>query len=892
MADEKDDIVFNAVLNMDDFNERGFSSALKGIEATAKGAAAEVDRIGQAAKGIDTSVSINATVDDSDLRTAKGLHDEINTNTSTTTNVEDSELDDVKSKLDDIRALATIDIVFQVAEGLGGLQELPILSSILEVDEAMARLEGTTGRMIPDAEHLINDLYVNAWGESRSAIADVVTEAGNLAIANEDIEQAITTAFQVADTQIGDTTEVLRTMDSLVKNDLANSFQEAGDLIVAGLQNGANRGEDLLDTFNEYGSTFAELEISGQGALALINSGLEAGIDNSDRIADAIRETGIRLREIGTDENIAGAFSRLDELSSVDLSASFDAYNAGEISGDEFFNGFFQALSEASASNPEEASTIAATLVGTISEDFGTEAVSQLSTTWDSTMGTLEGRAATASDTINNTLGTSLTGLGRTIEQELVTTAEDIIDIDALTEKVKTAAQTIGSELRAGATLGEALEVGLELGEGTFTRLESVIGNIGLVIMQALAGALDLLGQGEAAEQLRQSIEGAAGGQLAFDLKLADDGAGVQEAVRNALSRGVDSAAVGEAAITAVNESLARGDFEGAQAIVDAITQAAGEGTSQVSADVATTVNSIFAGVANDYGRGLLQEALGDVPPELATYTQLLNAIETVIPQLEASGGFLGNDTLKADQLQAVMDEIRTMGEIGEVDTTNLQGLIDTATLAGDTVNTAIDETIMSAPEAGTALSEQMGAPGKEAFEEVGTAAGNTTNDIVLFADTTKTKLEESKVAFADWSATSIEQVNLLAERLVYAEGVLAGLTTDLGTASGATSTGEGGGETATTDAPAAEGGTRRGTFLVGERGPEIVTTDERVAVLNNRSTRSMFAFLDAMTKGRLFGGGNPVNRNNTINQTNYIQSQAQGVNLAQRNADIVRTGI
>ncbi len=881
---DRDDIVFEAVLDKSGFNARSLVGDLDNIEAAGKDAVSEMNRLGAAINDIDGSVSVTTSVDDSDLRAAKGIHDELNTNTSMKAQADGSELDAIESRLNDIRALATIDVVLQVGGALGGATELPIVGSIIAADEALARLEGTTGRMIPGAEELIVDLYTNAWGESRAAIAEVVTEAGNLAIANGDIESAVQTAFQVADTQIGDTTEVLRAMDTLVKNQLAPNFQAAGDLIVAGLQNGANRGEDLLDTFNEYGSTFAELEISGQGALALINSGLEAGIDNSDRVADAIRETGIRLREIGEDENIANAFSRLDELSSVDLSASFDAYNAGEISGDEFFNGFFQSLSEASASNPEEASVIAATLVGTISEDFGTEAVSQLSTTWDETMGTLEGRAQTASDTINNTLSTSITGLGRTIEQELVTTAEDIIDIDALTEKVKTAAQTIGSELRSGATLGEALEIGLELGEGTFTKLESVIGNLGLVIMQAIAGALDLLGQGDAAEQLRESIAGAAGGQLAFDLKLADDGESVSQAVSNALSRGVESADIGEAAVTAVNERLARGDFAGAQAIVDAISAAAVEGTGTASEEIAARAQSVFGNIGDEYATSLLNEQLGGLSVYEASITELNDAFQAIIPALEASSVF---DQSKAAVLTGIVNEIRVAGEAGAIDTGGLQELIDAATLAGDSVNTAIDETIVLAPEAGTALSEEMGVPGRTAFEDVGSAADATRSQIDLFAGETKQNLEETKAAFIEFSEESVVAVDKISERILYAQEVLGGLSADLGVAEAPT--GGGDGTVVTTDAPAAEGGSRRGTFLVGEDGPEIVTTDSRVGVLNNRSTQSMFAALAAIGSGSFARPSTSSSRSATINQTNYINSRAEGENLAQRNADMIR---
>ncbi len=109
--------------------------------------------------------------DDAELREAKRIKDDLDGTVNTRINSDDSALDDIKAKLEAIQNLSVINIAIQGAGFLSGAQELPIVSSLIEMDGALQRIEGTTGRMIPEAEHLITDLYTNAWGESRQAIA-------------------------------------------------------------------------------------------------------------------------------------------------------------------------------------------------------------------------------------------------------------------------------------------------------------------------------------------------------------------------------------------------------------------------------------------------------------------------------------------------------------------------------------------------------------------------------------------------------------------------------------------------------------------------------------------------------------------------------------------------
>lgn len=543
----------------------------KGIDAAIK----KADKLDARVDDLGGDVDVKVNVNDADVKTAKGMVDDLDTTVSTKVNVDDAEVTDVSDQLDDIATIGAIDLAINIAGGakefFDSLGRFSGVGGVLELDNALASIEGRTGRMIPDAEKLITDLYTNGWGESRAAIADTIVEASNLKIANEDLAQATLTAFQVQSVMGGDTNEILRTMDSLVKNDLAPDFEAAGNLIVTGLQNGADRGQDLLDTFNEYGTTFGQLRISGPGALALINSGLDAGIDNSDRIADAIRETGIRLAEMGTDPNIKAAFTQLDALSDVDLAGLLNAYEEGKISGDEFFNGFFEAFSDAEEVDPQKASNLATTLIGTQSEDFKIGAISQLTTTWDDTMGTLEDRAETAGNTISDNLGTSIDTLLRTIEQGAVDfLSSEQIDLPEKIDAIKKGIQDALGVLASGGTVGEAIEVafGIEGVDTALSNIQRIFGQFVIALLEIVATIQDPLGINDNDKGTRAEIARMATQQLPFDIKLANPEE-LDAIFGQAAKRGVTN--LGGALITALDELVAEGNFDQAQSIIGKI---------------------------------------------------------------------------------------------------------------------------------------------------------------------------------------------------------------------------------------------------------------------------------------------------------------------------------
>ena len=842
-----------------------FEGDLKDLEKAA-------NNMESAVNDIDANIALKANVDDADLRTAKGLHDELDTNTSFNADVgsdsdltaakrkhddleqntsfnanvgDDKDLDKVIDKLETIQGLATVDILLNAPALAGGaleiLQNIPGLSGVLEYDEALGRLEGRTGRMIPGARTLIEDLYTNAWGDSRSAIADVIAEAANLGIANEDIAEVVQAAYFVTDVTGGEAMETIRTMDTLVKTGLTPTYEAAADLLVTGFQTGADRGQDLLDTFDEYGTKLGTLKISGPGALNLINSALKNGVKDSDFLVDSINELGLNLAAIHTDESIQQAFTDLDNLTSIDLAGLLASYEAGEISGDEFFDGFFAGLGEATAADPSKANEAAVKLIGTKYEDLGAEAFDGLTTKGDATFTSIEGRAEEASTTINNNLSTLTTGVVRTVDEELTNLIRDTVDVDGIINDIKTRLATFSAELKNGEGIVDAAGIALDIDPETIHRLESIFVNLGITFATAIAGALDIVGQGDAAQSIRDLIAPQVQTQFVFDAKLANDGAELERAIKNAAARGMEDQEIVDGLRQSLDELLAEGDIPGAEQFAANVNEAIQNSTSDVLTDFRQS-GGVF---------GILGDALSGAdnadfdlstvfkPEELnteieATAADMMDRFNTAINEGDFELARALAEDLNDAQLVSLVDEIEA--ELGYF-------------------NDSITEWADNA--------EVQTAGAKKAVEDFETANTRSMNAAQRELDETTAAVQRTSAAY-----TALKE---------NAKG-----------APGAPSSGGGDSSTSGENPPAATGG-MRGPGFTPVHADETVFFDESVAVLNQATTSSLFAIAERLMAEGAFSPASNNNRNTTVNQNIYVQSNAQGMSAAQQTANRVR---
>lgn len=793
-------------------------------------------------------------------------------------------LSDIESKLGTLQKLALIKLALDVpaaAEGfITGLTNLPGISTLIEMDTVLAQVEGRTGRMIPQAEELITELYTNAWGESVTAVGEVVTAASNLGIEMDDLREATIAAFNLEAAGFGTAEENLRTLDSMVKNNLAPDYTAASNILVAGLQNGADRGQDLLDTFDEYGGKFDEMKISGEGAMAFLISGLEAGAQNSDRVADGIHELGIRLATIHEDPAIQAAFTDLDKMTDIDLTGLLAEFEAGTISGDTFYGAFFQALEDGLTKDPTKTKNLAATLIGTMSEDFTTEAFAQLTPVWDEALwGPLEDRAQTASDTVNNTLSTALTELFRTLEAELAGSLDEMFDFDAVIDKAKQAIKDIAAALRSGEGLAEALEIGFKLPgfADQVHRIESAINNFLIGLLQAVADVGSFLGKDVSG--IRGEVARVGAGQLQFDLEVATNEDEIAAAYSRAIDRGVDASTIGTRATEAALKLFDEGDIERAQTLIDILQQPefATAGLSDIGRDFVKNTDS-------------LTEALTELYTAQEKYSGKSGEVNEIISAAIASD---------IETVQAAIAQTEGLGAI-----TGLIGVKEDVSGVQDTLTTAVDAMKPSMESLGLTV-DQLSLDTTESLTAMQDTSSTAGGAIILDAQNIDWQIGETEDGFSELGDTVMGTMPTMTEQVTaFLTGIADGSEATIGflvaiatqfqslaasaqAISDASNSVSGGGNTPTSNAG---GGTFSGWSVVGEQGPELISSDRSLNVLNARSTAGVISGLQAMLAG---AGGMSVQQDNHRQQNNqfnfYPQSETQTANAMLGTVNAIR---
>lgn len=196
-------------------------------------------------------------------------------------------------------AWSAVDIGSKLAEGFqeGALRDgaRRELEAALGAGSDVARAAGATA----------GDLWTQGLGASFEDVsASVRAVAQNLGSADElgagAFEETARQALLLSQVMGEDVTRATAAAASMVKAGLAANAEEAFNVIARGVATGADKAEDLLDTFQEYSVAFAQLGLTSEQSLGLLNQGLEAGARNSDIVADALKEFAIRAQEAMT----------------------------------------------------------------------------------------------------------------------------------------------------------------------------------------------------------------------------------------------------------------------------------------------------------------------------------------------------------------------------------------------------------------------------------------------------------------------------------------------------------------------------------------------------------------------------------------------------------------
>lgn len=200
-------------------------------------------------------------------------------------------------------------------------------------------------------------------------------------------------------------------VSQMLRTGLVESAEEGFDLLQRGVEQGVNKSQDLLDTFNEYGTQFRAIGLRGPQAMGLLSQAIRAGARDSDVAADAIKEFAIRA--------IDGSKASADAYKALGLDAKKMAQQIAA-GGEGAARGMDTVLDRLRGiEDPVKRNAAAVGLFGTKAEDLGEALYAMDLDTASDALGRVEGAAARAGQTLQSD-SAKLEQLKRSVQGALV----------------------------------------------------------------------------------------------------------------------------------------------------------------------------------------------------------------------------------------------------------------------------------------------------------------------------------------------------------------------------------------------------------------------------------------------------------------------------------------
>lgn len=362
----------------------------------------------------------------------------------------------------------------------------------LNLDAANDRIEAQLGVTADRAREIgeqASATFADGWGENlgeiQTAYSQVLRRFPDITdAALDDVTEA---ALTVADVFDQDFNSVIQAAQQLFVNGLAPSAEAALDQVATALQRTRGDQDEVLESINEYASSYARLGLDGTNVISALTSEWSTNQFAIDKVGDAVKELGIRLTDNLGDEAVQDALGAIG----IEADEVAAALREGGPAAAEMTERIIEEIT--SIRDPARRTQVAVALMGEPYNDLGNNAVPILRDVIAGTddLASTTDIAAAAYDNAS----TKITSFFRTLRQKVVTfignqvipAVEDLgVQLGDLFSAISAGdTDAIGDIARdIGASIGEALAEVDWVGIGT----AAAPAVIGLVI--GLADAL------------------------------------------------------------------------------------------------------------------------------------------------------------------------------------------------------------------------------------------------------------------------------------------------------------------------------------------------------------------------------------------------------------------
>lgn len=299
---------------------------------------------------------------------------------------------------------------------------------------------GASPEMAEEFGGIAGRLYAKAYGENIGEVNDAIKAIWQNGVVDEDaatadIERVSAKAMDLSQILGEDVGKVGVAVGQMLKTGMAKDADEAFDILVRGAQQGANKSEDLLDTFNEYGTQFRKFGLDGKTAMGLLSQGLQAGARDADIVADAFKEFSLRATDGSTTsaEGFKAIGLNAQEMTAIFARGGPEASQALDLVLDRL-----RVMKDPVAQN-----AAAVALFGTQAEDLGAALFSLDPSSAVASLGDVAGAADEVGKTLHSNASTELKIFWRSLKQNVVDfIADNVIPVLA---KLNDGVRALGS---------------------------------------------------------------------------------------------------------------------------------------------------------------------------------------------------------------------------------------------------------------------------------------------------------------------------------------------------------------------------------------------------------------------------------------------------------------
>ena len=345
----------------------------------------------------------------------------------------ESDVEGFKSKLESIAdssaASALADVSDQIGDlgdkftefGAGAIEAAGIVES--SQNQIRISLGATEEEAAAVAEHAKNVFNQN-FGETQEEVTNVMVEIQkSIQGVNDSNIEDITSKFMTLKQAGVDEDDAIRGVKSSMEA-WGLTAEQALDLMTTGMQNVYDPAHELGDIMGEYSPLMEQSGYSATEFLTALKEGMDNGAYSVDKVADLIKEMGIRI----SDGSIASAVTDLDQQfqgMGVNFEQVFTSMSEKGASNKEIFNALVQEINKLPDSTSQAAA--ASALFGTQGEDAGMRVLNAVAGAKDE-FSNFSGAADQARDANETAVG-SMEAKWRALGQAFAPLGEDLAEI-------------------------------------------------------------------------------------------------------------------------------------------------------------------------------------------------------------------------------------------------------------------------------------------------------------------------------------------------------------------------------------------------------------------------------------------------------------------------------